>query len=36
MDRKKVIDNTIKLLEKGSDKQLRMFYQVAYEIIKRY
>jgi hypothetical protein len=35
MDRNKVITNTVKLLEKAKDKDLRLFYQLAYLVGRR-
>ncbi len=35
MDRNKVITNTVKLLERASDRDLRLFYQLAYLVGRR-
>lgn len=35
MDRNKVITNTVKLLEKANDRNLRLFYQLAYLVGRR-
>lgn len=35
INRDKIIRNITRLLERASDKQLRLLFQVAYEIVKR-